>query len=783
MAGSELYYTVLTRLCAESDALGDVATVVEAAMGDDATLAAALKTPTPLAVQAPAAQAAHLLRGTWLTRLEVQGFRGIGGTAAIEFEPTPGLVLVTGRNGSGKSSLAEGLEVLLTGDSARFRGRSADWREGWRNLGGAQPAVRATFAVEGEGEVKVERAWQGDGGLASGTCQVTRAGGVTDLAGIGWAGDLEAFRPVLATTELARMHDGGPAASYDALKGILGLDEMVAALGRMAAAKKEAKRVSDSAKDDATELKEMAEAVADPRAETLRRLLKPRAPNVDDVALLVAGETAEDPQLAELRALVKRDVPDLAAAAAASAALRAAVADAAALTTAAGEIDRRASEVLDAALSWHDAHGDGDCPACGTAGVLHADWRARAIQTRDDRRAATQHQAEARSRQLAAERGARAYVPDSQLGGDALADHLDAELPGRVAGLVAEQEAARATLLAREDRWRPLALKAAAWVERAQAAASAKERQTRLEKAEKWLKALSDELREERFRPLGAQSQATWAKLRQQSSVELVDVALKGSGTARKVDLKVNVDGKESVALSVMSQGELNALAIALFLPRAMLPASPFRFAVIDDPVQSMDPGKVDGLAEVLKEAAETRQVIVFTHDPRLPEAVRRLQIPARVLEVSRRGGSVLEVRQVKHPVEQYLRDAEDVARSNGLGERVGRRIVPGLCRSAVEATLQAHVRRKRLGRGDRHEDVEAAIQHAQKVHTLAALALFDDPELGVKVLPELNRISREAADAFQALKHGSHQPHDGDLYKLVSGTRALITGLPRLLA
>lgn len=783
MAGSELYYTVLTRLCAESDALGDVATVVEAAMTDDAALAAALKTPAPMVAQAPPAPPAKPLRGTWLTRLEVQGFRGIGGNAAIEFDPTPGLVLVTGRNGSGKSSLAEGLEVLLTGDSARFRGRSADWREGWRNLGGAPPAVRATFAVEGEGEVKVERAWQGDGGLASGTCRVTRAAGVTDLDGIGWAGDLDAFRPVLATTELARMHDGGPAASYDALKGILGLDEIVAALGRLAAGKKEAKRVSDSSKDDATELKALAEAVTDPRAEALRRLLKPRAPNVDEVALLVAGETPEDPQLAELRALVKRDVPDLAAAAAASAAVRAAVADVTAITTTAGEIDRRAIAVLDAALAWHDAHGDGDCPACGTAGVIHADWRGRAKHALNDRRAATKQAAEAQGRQLAAERGARSFVPESQLVGTALADHLDAVVPGRVAALVAEQEAAKATLLAREDRWRPLALKAAAWVERARAAASAKERQTRLERAEKWLKALSDALREERFRPLGEKSQATWAKLRQQSSVELVDVALKGSGTARKVDLKVNVDGKESVALSVMSQGELNALAIALFLPRAMLPASPFRFAVIDDPVQSMDPGKVDGLAEVLKETAESRQVIVFTHDPRLPEAVRRLQIPARVVEVSRRGGSVLEVREVKHPVEQYLRDADDVARSSGLGPRVGRRVVPLLCRSAVEATLQAHVRRKRLGRGDRHEDVEAAIQHAQKVHTLAALALFDDPDRGGMVLGELNRISREAADAFQALKKAGHEAHPGDLHELVRGTRALIHGLPRVMA
>lgn len=88
-----------------------------------------------------------------------------------------------------------------------------------------------------------------------------------------------------------------------------------------------------------------------------------------------------------------------------------------------------------------------------------------------------------------------------------------------------------------------------------------------------------------------------------------------------------------------MSQGLL-ALSVSVFLPRAGLDESPFRFSVIDDPVQSMDPAKVDGLARVLADAAATRQVVVFTHDDRLPEAVRRLKLPATVLQVTRRSRS-----------------------------------------------------------------------------------------------------------------------------------------------
>ena len=57
------------------------------------------------------------------------------GSAILEVAPGPGLTLVVGRNGSGKSSFAEGLEVLLTGDSLRWKERAAVWRDGWRNTG------------------------------------------------------------------------------------------------------------------------------------------------------------------------------------------------------------------------------------------------------------------------------------------------------------------------------------------------------------------------------------------------------------------------------------------------------------------------------------------------------------------------------------------------------------------------------------------------------------------------------------------------------------------------
>src|SRR6266566_5348365 len=52
----------------------------------------------------------------FLRSLTVSGFRGIGKPATLSLAPGPGLTLVVGRNGSGKSSFAEALEVLLTGE-------------------------------------------------------------------------------------------------------------------------------------------------------------------------------------------------------------------------------------------------------------------------------------------------------------------------------------------------------------------------------------------------------------------------------------------------------------------------------------------------------------------------------------------------------------------------------------------------------------------------------------------------------------------------------------------
>ena len=98
--------------------------------------------------------------GAYLTSLTVEGFRGIGPKQTLTLTAGPGLTIIVGRNGSGKSSFAEALEVLLTGDSKRWSDRSKIWKEGWRNLHQAHPAaIEAELLLEGGGHAKVGCSW------------------------------------------------------------------------------------------------------------------------------------------------------------------------------------------------------------------------------------------------------------------------------------------------------------------------------------------------------------------------------------------------------------------------------------------------------------------------------------------------------------------------------------------------------------------------------------------------------------------------------------------------
>jgi len=275
-----------------------------------------------------------------------------------------------------------------------------------------------------------------------------------------------------------------------------------------------------------------------------------------------------------------------------------------------------------------------------------------------------------------------------------------------------------------------------------------------------------------------------WEQLRQASSVDIVDITLRGSATRRAVDFAVTVDGTADATLGVLSQGEINSLALSLFLPRATSAESPLRFVVIDDPVQAMDPAKVDGLARVLLDAATDRQVIVFTHDDRLPAALRHLDLPARIVEVIRRSDSEVEVHPNLDPASRLLRDAGGLAAGDGVVPVVAARAGANLCRLAIEETALDIIRRRRLGRGDPHTDVEAVINANPKLRPRLALAISDDPAAAGRVPQWLEtHLGRWAPELVRQVNEGSHNGTAGDLGELVGGTRRLVAAMRERLA
>jgi hypothetical protein len=316
------------------------------------------------------------------------------------------------------------------------------------------------------------------------------------------------------------------------------------------------------------------------------------------------------------------------------------------------------------------------------------------------------------------------------------------------------------------------------WLARAWVARDGASKVPALKAAEAWMKSTSGELRDERFQPIADEAGRIWDMLKLRSNVELGRPELDGTGTRRRVRLDVTVDGAAGSALAVMSQGELHCLALSLFIPRATLPESPFRFLVIDDPVQSMDPSRVDGLARLLNEVGRTRQVVVFTHDDRLPESVRRLGIDAAVIEVTRQSGSIVTVAEARGPIERNLEDARALANDTSLPAAVAQRVVPGFCRAAVEAACAEAVRRRRIGRGADHAAVESLLAPLPAMK-LVALALFDDETRAADVLAQLNRrYGPWAADALQAVKEGTHGSYTGGLKRLITDSGHLASSL-----
>ncbi|WP_432185784.1 AAA family ATPase [Streptomyces sp. Tue6028] len=728
----------------------------------------------------------HPNHRAFLDSISVTGFRGIGRKARLPLTAKPGVTLVVGRNGSGKSSFAEGAETAFTGRTARLdKQRNEVWRRHWRNLhDGAEPKVEVRLSMAGDPRPStLTCTWPGDD-VTVPEVEFKRPGhGRGPFADAGWERPLNDYRPFLSYSDLDKIISGKPCELYDSIATILGLGELTAADGRLQSIEKVLTSAIKNTEAELPELVEMLSALDDPRAESAHAALtKAGAPDFDGLDTLVAGlPDVDDGHLRQLRATAALTGPDLDAVGPAVDRLREAVAVLDDVRASGAEDAHQRGELLARALEHSRRHpNEGSCPVCGSDRPLDEVWAERAAD-----------QVEALRQEAAAAQEARRELREAVDAVRYLITRVPVWLPAPLVVPWEEWEACRAIdeaeqLAARaetaalvladacaalgeeaareleklDEEWRRCVARLAGWLDRARVAHAGKPRLRQVRAARKWLKEACAELREERLRPFEDHSQRIWEELRQQSNVDLRSVRLTGSEKAavRKLVMDVSVDGTEAAALGVMSQGELHSLALSLFLPRAAAPDSPFGFVVIDDPVQSMDPAKVHGLAKVLHDLGETRQVVVFTHDTRLQRAFKNQELAVTVLEVEREGRSMVTVRRVTDPVGQALDDARALVRTRNLEPVAMTHVLPGMCRTVLECsfTEAAGLRLHRAGLAE-HE-AEKAIVAAVTLMDIAALGLFGDASRTGEVYRELRRrCGPGAVDLVRRCQAGTH--------------------------
>lgn len=750
----------------------------------------------PESVAAETAGTGEALAGMFVRSITVNGFRGIGQQARLPIQPSLGLTLVVGRNGCGKSSFAEAAEFAITGDNKRWANKSKIWKDGWRNLhDGTTPRIAVELQTEcPDNPLTITGSWEPGTALEAGRWTTERkAGGAGPLDRARLARPLELYRPFLSYSELGSLIDGTPSGMYDALHSLLGLDDLTTALARLQRRRLDLdKAIKETRHGKDTLLAELS-IVEDERARTVEQQLGARRVDLDALSRIALGVGESSGATTSLAAVASVELPSEEAVATALTDLAAATTRLLGAATSDAETSSRMLDLL--VLAAELAEGtDCPCPVCGE-GALDEQWRGATRQTIAEIRARTVELAEAQKQHASAVAQVRdlirplpaalsncpidsasAVLAWREWAGLAVGD--SAAFPARMpvrhqrvrAELAALQARARAELAGLDDVWAPLARQIAAWVDSATTCVSAPEELKTVKAAEAWLKNAAATLRNERMRPLTELSQRVWTTLRQQSNVELGDVVLEGTAQTRKVSLDVTVDGVAGAALGVMSQGELHALGLSLFLPRATAEQSPFRFLMIDDPVQSMDPAKVDGLARVLAEVASSRQVIVFTHDLRLPEAVRRLQIPATVLDVQRRERSVVEVRVSIDPVRRYIDDARALSLTRNLPREEADEMIALCCRLAIESAATTKVRRVLGEHGFRQSDITEQLDKAERTVQKLALAVFYDRTRESDVLAHLDKeLAPWATGVIRTCNSGAHGSTRDELGDLVN--------------
>ncbi len=235
----DLSTRILARVDADDSLTPEEQLLILAAFEGDDALADLGGFIRPVAIPRSDDEEAPEPAGAFLKQLKVRGFRGIGPQAQVDFQPGPGLTVISGRNGSGKSSFAEALEYALTRRTYRWRERnskSVTWSGSWRNLHEPEAsAIDLLLTEEGAGQTRINVEWPDGSALDQASVFTQRHGKPREggTTGLGWDGPLDTYRPLLTYEELGALLASEPSKLHDEVARVLGLEQLDDAIKRL----------------------------------------------------------------------------------------------------------------------------------------------------------------------------------------------------------------------------------------------------------------------------------------------------------------------------------------------------------------------------------------------------------------------------------------------------------------------------------------------------------------------------------------------------------------------
>ncbi len=688
-------------------------------------------------------------RSWHLERISIDNYRGILNEVPLEllFDPTPGITVLHGLNGAGKSSISDAIDLALSGTAAAPTGGKAGKAALWDpiHLARGSSSARVEVTLSSRGEYLVVATVLGESGLVeSHEARLVGPNGLEPVdLGSNWHQALASHQPVFAyaslerrvqlSKDLATYFEGLLAlgGSFNAIQEAITLrgNASAEALTRWRRAKEEAMRALSQVDDERS---------ATCKFTPLGPVPEPTLSDSKDKWLKEAGLLESGLSSASLPDDSRERLSD-----AARSVQNTIRSFEQAGTTAEQLLSGPLEQLHDEASRRHlDV---GTCPVCEDGG---SGWLVTLGETvkRNQNLASLRAKVGSDTKALAAVAD-ELLTPVLKVGSQAEPGDSIKALSSSGQKLLEKFYAARESGLATQHSVLTATADLAGWLRSDDAQTLVNEAVARTDATKQWLIARARAV--ERFAAVweadgvSAAESASWVatssrveELRKHLRKRRSD-SLEGKAGARVMELLSDAELKlksinvlatkasmelvdrndNQVDLGMLSAGQRNAVLLAPLL--ASVDAGPFGFLILDDPVHAFDELRIDRLAALLAELAETRRVIVLTHDDRLKEhlAARTYDCDTRLVDRSGATGAV-EVKDSSHFWDQLLQDARTVLdlslEETGTTEDVTDSI-RGLCRMSIDNALRTFVLRNAVLFG---RDTETDLTELDKAYT-----------------------------------------------------------------